>query len=195
MAPASWHNRGGCQEALSSTCSVSHAVVFVLRRREAEDAVVVMRGPVLPPEQKTSAERQISAQGGMGQRPSSDSTGRQREPVVTLRGTQLQAQPHHAEGKVSGDPRGAFQEHIEGKGLILSSSSVGWFDGRAGGRSTASESESFLPEWAAVSYLVLRGGSCPGAGARVSGASDTGDPACAGPGTAFHPLTQVAQGT
>lgn len=44
MGPASWHNQGGYQEALSSTCSASYTVSLVLGRREAEDAIVMTGG-------------------------------------------------------------------------------------------------------------------------------------------------------
>lgn len=67
--------RGECQP---------HVTLWVPWKRKAEDAIPVTRRPVFSPEQKTSAEGSISAQGGMGWRPSSDGTVRQHEMVMTL---------------------------------------------------------------------------------------------------------------
>lgn len=66
---------------MKSTC---HTVGLVPWRRKAEDVIPVLRKPVFSLGQKTSAKRQISARGGMGEKPSSDGTVRQHETVMAL---------------------------------------------------------------------------------------------------------------
>lgn len=113
----------------------------------------------------------------MGWRPSSDSTVRQHETVMTLCDTQFHAQPHPIRGKVSGDSGGAFRGQGEGRGLIQcpcsrwrpascpcpppGPSSVDWFGCGAACRSTGFRAvKGFLPGWAGIFYLTWSGPGC-----------------------------------